>query len=45
MDKDSLEILNIYPSGAAAARALNKSGAETILKCCRGKIKTAYGFK
>lgn len=38
------EVIKKYPSVAEAARDNNCFGAN-IIKCCRNKIKTYYGFK
>ena len=46
-DKDSKEILNIFVSGAEAARSIGRgdSAASVILKVCRNpQLKTAYGY-
>lgn len=46
-DKDSKEILNIFVSGAEAARSIGKgnSAASVILKVCKNpQLKTAYGY-
>lgn len=47
IDKDTNEILKEYASGGQAAKALGKTlnDASNILAVCRGKRKTAYGFK
>lgn len=38
------ELLNTYPSAAAAARALGRSKGSHINEVCNGKGKTAHGF-
>ena len=45
LDKDSLEILNIYPSLKEAYQALGKPHSGHIASVCNGKRKTAYGYK
>ena len=45
LDKTTNEIINIYPSIADAYRALNKQHSGHIAEVCKGKRKTAYGFK
>ena len=43
-DKDTLQIINIYPSAAEAGRKIGKSPAH-IIKCANGVRQTAYGYK
>ena len=45
LDKDTLEILNIYPSLKEAYSALGKEQSGHIASVCNGKRKTAYGYK
>ena len=45
LDKNTLEIINIYPSLKAAYIALNKQHSGHIAAVCTGKRKTAYGYK
>lgn len=46
IDKDTEEILAEYPSCSAAAREIGKpQGNRNISACCKGKQKTAYGYK
>lgn len=48
IDKDTDEIIATYDSIADAAIALNKnksSASPGICKVCKGKKKTAYGYK
>ena len=45
LDKDTEEIINIFPSIAAAYKSLNKQHSGHIASVCQGKRKTAYGFK
>ena len=45
LDKDTLEILNIFPSLKEAYAFLNKPHSGHIAAVCNGKRKTAYGFK
>ena len=45
LDKDTLEILKIYPSLKAAYTALGKEHSGHIAAVCNGKRKTAYGYK
>ena len=45
LDKDTEEVLAIYPSMAAAQNALKKQSSGHIAAVCRGKRKTAYGYK
>lgn len=45
LDKDTEQIINIYPSIADAYKALNKQHSGHIASVCQGKRKTAYGFK
>lgn len=44
-DKDTNEILNIFSTAGEAAKFLGKDRASHIQDCCRGRRKTAYGFK
>ena len=40
------ELIKIYPSASEAARqVVNQNAQSNISLCCRGKIKTAYGYK
>ena len=45
LDKDTEEIIAIYPSKEAANRALGKGSGGHISDVCYGKRKTAYGYK
>ena len=46
IDKDTEEILNIFPSYNAAERFLNKPGSRRhITEVCQNKRKNAYGYK
>ena len=45
LDKDTNEILAIYPSIQAAYNVLNKQHSGHIAAVCTGKRKTAYGYK
>lgn len=45
LDKNTLEILNIFPSVKEAYAFLNKSQSGHIGSVCTGKRKTAYGYK
>lgn len=46
IDKDTDEIIAEYPSCSAAAREIGKpQGNRNISACCKGKQKTAYGYK
>ena len=44
IDKETNEVIAEYPSAREAARKLNIDQG-SISACCRGKQKTAYGFK
>lgn len=44
LNKDG-EVLHVYESASAAARALGRKNSSSISDACRGKIKTAYGYK
>ena len=44
LDKNTNEIINIFPSIKAAARSINKNHYH-ISEACNGKRKTAYGYK
>lgn len=44
LDKETDEIISVYPSMTEAERQLNIYQG-TISKCCRGINKTAGGFK
>ena len=44
LDKNTNEIINIFPSIKAAARSINKNHYH-ISDVCNGKRKTAYGYK
>ena len=45
LDKNSGEILNIFPSITKAYEHLNKQHSGHIAEVCNGKRKTAYGYK
>ncbi len=45
LDKETEEIIAIYPSTEEANRALNKQPSGHISQVCNGKRKTAYGYK
>lgn len=45
LDKDTCEIIHIYPSLKEAYKSLNKEHSGHIAAVCNGKRKTAYGFK
>ena len=46
LNKETNEIINIFNSLSDAARAINQPhGVSGISKVCKGKAKTAYGFK
>ena len=45
LDKDTEEIVAIYPSMIAAQNALKKQSSGHIAAVCKGKRKTAYGYK
>lgn len=45
LDKDTEEILNVFPSLQAACDFLEKQSSGHISDVCRGKRKTAYGYK
>lgn len=45
LDKETEEILNVFSSQEEALRFLNKSSGGHIAQVCKGKRKTAYGFK
>ena len=46
LNKETDEIINTFNSLSDAARAINKpNGISDISKVCKGKQKTAYGFK
>ena len=45
LDKETNEILNIYPSLKAAYTAIGKEHSGHIASVCNGKRKTAYGYK
>lgn len=45
LDKETEEIIAIYPSTEEANRALNKQSSGHISQVCNGKRKTAYGYK
>lgn len=45
LDKNTEEILAIYPSITAACDALGKQHSGHIAATCKGKQKTAYGYK
>lgn len=44
LDKNTEEILAVFPSGGAAGKSINKPSTH-ILDVCRGKRQTAYGYK
>lgn len=44
MDKESGELLNTYDSIGSAMRSIGKNTKNAIISCCKGRIKTAYGF-
>ncbi len=45
LDKNTLEILEIYESIKEASEDLTKNSSSGITKVCKGKRKNAYGFK
>lgn len=45
IDINSNQILNVYDSASAAARALGLKRPDSISKCCCGKLKTSHGYK
>lgn len=45
LDKDTEEILKVFPSVTAAQVFLDKGSGGHIGAVCRGKRKTAYGYK
>ena len=49
IDKDTDEIINIFPSCSEAHRQITgnqgKTGCSSISAVCKGKRKTAYGYK
>lgn len=45
LDKDTQEIINIFPSAAKAAKFLGKERSGHIASVCKGKRQTAYGYK
>lgn len=45
LDKNTCEIICIYPSLKEAYKALNKEQSGHIAAVCNGKRKTAYGYK
>ena len=45
LDKDTEEIINIFPSIQAAYNSLGKQHSGHIAAVCKGTRKTAYGFK
>ena len=44
LDKDTKQIIKIFPSMSEAYRFLNKQGSGHISQVCNGKRKTAYGY-
>lgn len=44
LDKDTKEVLNVFPSIAEAYRYLGKQHSGHIAAVCNGKRKTAYGY-
>ena len=42
-DKDTLELIAVYPSASEASRQIGKT-APHIIKCANGNRKTAYGY-
>ena len=45
IDKNTNEIIAVYPSVIAAARAMGKKHQYHFTQVCKGKRKTAYGYK
>lgn len=45
LDKNTEEVINIFPSLQAACDYLGKQSSGHIPDVCRGKRKTAYGYK
>ena len=45
LDKDTEEVLNTFNSLAEAGRSLGVAKASHISECCKGKLKTAHGYK
>lgn len=47
MQKDiqTNEVINIFESASSAARALGRTSSSSISDACKGRLKTAYGYK
>lgn len=45
LDKDTLEVINVFKSANEAARFLGVKSHSHISECCLGKIKTYKGYK
>ena len=45
LDKDTEEIIQVFPSLTAAFASLGKQSSGHIAEVCKGKRKTAYGYK
>lgn len=45
LDKDTEEIIQVFPSLKAAFASLGKQSSGHIAEVCKGKRKTAYGYK
>lgn len=45
IDKDTNEIIKIFDSATEAAKFFNKDNSSFINQVCKGKKKTAYGYK
>lgn len=44
-DKDSGELLDVFPSIKAAAASITGAYSANISACCRGGMPSAYGYK
>lgn len=45
IDKDTNKIIKTFNSIIDATHFMNKNGSSHIVNCCKGKLKTAYGYK
>lgn len=43
-DPETGELLAVYPSLEAAAKAVYRGRPSNICACCKGRLKTAYGY-
>lgn len=45
VDKNTNKIVKTFNSIIDATHFINKNNSGHIVNCCKGKLKTAYGYK